>query len=227
MFACDLDGSCSPIGHCSMSRLAPKHCVSKPHGASCEPVSTATSKDVDEVKSINSQASITTAQSKYKECTSDHRGVRTCDFGFCYVVPGDWCKASESCHADCQCCKKKLLSPRFLGQPDPKSFEDEAVDVTTKEWTCSRWNQINLIDSLANYLTLLTVVGSSICADVLLKCDQTGHWQIVPCNKCVQRIGGDAYCGDGIQRRPPKGNIRTAVHNVGLGSSTEQEASTF
>ncbi|KAJ4369056.1 hypothetical protein N0V83_006139 [Neocucurbitaria cava] len=63
----------------------------------------------------------TTADVKTYECSADYRGVRTCQYGFCYVEPGHWCKANESCRNDCACCKKNRgLSRRVeaVGVPE-------------------------------------------------------------------------------------------------------------
>jgi hypothetical protein len=54
----------------------------------------------------DNMVNIDDAQGKTYQCTDTHRGVLTCDGGFCYVEPGHWCAKGSSCHDDCACCKK-------------------------------------------------------------------------------------------------------------------------
>ncbi|KAF1851817.1 uncharacterized protein K460DRAFT_401824 [Cucurbitaria berberidis CBS 394.84] len=92
------------VEHC------PQGCFELPHGAACVDRAPPSIRQTDEgtANAVN-----TNAKGKYKECTSDRRGVRTCEFGFCYVEPGAWCRLNASCRDDCRCCKKdKLLSRR-------------------------------------------------------------------------------------------------------------------
>ena len=122
-------------------------------------------------------AYVNTMSNKYTECTSDYRGVRTCEYGFCYVVPGDWCKASESCRNDCNCCKKnKRLSRRFEHRDTTEqapSEEHKPLDNDINEWKCSKYDEISSYVKCP--LTMPLVVGKTMCVNSLLKCDKTGH----------------------------------------------------
>jgi hypothetical protein len=62
-------------------------------------------RDMD-VKPRTDDASIASTNGKTYMCTDTHRGVLTCEFGFCYVKPGDWCKSGWSCRDECACCRK-------------------------------------------------------------------------------------------------------------------------
>jgi hypothetical protein len=91
---------CWSIEHCADG------CYDTGHGALCVDRTIGSRDEPD-------SASVSVAQSKCdgisgtcRECTSTRRGVYTCEFGFCAVKPGDWCRTGWSCHADCDCCKK-------------------------------------------------------------------------------------------------------------------------
>ena len=124
-----VDGLPGHPGH--FVEQCPQGCFDLPDGATC----------VDRAPPSRREA----VEDKYNECTSDYRGVRTCEYGFCYVVPGGWCKANESCRNDCKCCKKNQLLSRRREQLDASelvpSDEDKSLDVKINKRTCSEYCQ--------------------------------------------------------------------------------------
>jgi hypothetical protein len=107
---CDLFGSA-----CSLVEFCTEGCFNTGHGPSCVNSADKGSPKMSSVKlrrqpdlaavSVD-QGNCDGVPGKCRQCTDTHRGVYTCQGGFCAVEPGDWCKGSWSCHDDCNCCKR-------------------------------------------------------------------------------------------------------------------------
>jgi hypothetical protein len=175
---CGLNGSsCYSVDYCVNG------CFDTGHGAQC----------VDRAGPEPKSASVTTAQSKCddvsepcRECTPTRRGVFTCEYGFCAVKPGDWCRKGWSCHDECDCCMKdrnrggktlerstdnlKVSSARRSEPVDPAQVLDSPYGPCPKEF----W-------------------GYQSCRDnnsVIVVCDPAdSNWRAV--GKCA---GGDFCC---------------------------------
>jgi hypothetical protein len=56
--------------------------------------------EVDAIDSVDNK------NGKTYMCTDTHRGVLTCEYDFCYVENGHWCRNGWSCRDECACCRK-------------------------------------------------------------------------------------------------------------------------
>jgi hypothetical protein len=171
---------CESIEHCADG------CYDTGHGALC----------VD--KAIKSRdgpdsASVTAAQSKCdgvsgkcRVCTPTHRGVYTCEYDFCAVKPGDWCRSGWSCHDDCDCCKKdRKRGAKTL----ERSIDNLEVSPVRK---CEPVEPAQVLDSPYGSCPK-EFWGYQSCRDnnsVIVVCDPAdSNWRAV--GKCV---GGDHCC---------------------------------
>jgi hypothetical protein len=126
------------------------------------------------------------AQGKTHQCTDTHRGILTCEGGFCYVEPGHWCAKGSSCYDDCACCKKD----KKRGIDTTRSTERASEVRTPSESESIVAAQV--LDS--PYGTCSKQVwGHSSCRDnnsVIVICDPAdSNWRAI--GKCA---GGDFCC---------------------------------
>ncbi|KAH4038039.1 hypothetical protein HBI25_037480 [Parastagonospora nodorum] len=97
------------ILECSLQREDTPRCGPKvascKHG--CEEFDTGAScRQISQSESRRAESTLDAAEKETYECSNDHRGRMSCNYGFCAVKPGDWCWKGYSCRDDCACCKK-------------------------------------------------------------------------------------------------------------------------
>lgn len=223
---------------CIVKESCPRGCFQKPNGALCvdrslPPVprhvpSPATAEDKSSIDQSTAD-DCGNGSTKCKKCTSDWRGVLTCQYGFCYVVPGDWCPADKICRESCNCCRKfKKFGKRDAmpllegpaGTP-PSSDKDATPSKTPAPHDPAPVS--DMVPTPTN-TTARCIPGHYYCTkagkpDILLVCTLQQFFRVsATCAKdssCYEGLErGTAYCGLPPKQAAPGLEVRTDTSSL-------------